>query len=295
MVAYYEGYLNDVVENQGKLFDLISFAYPDYDTEDFIIHYMRSNTREVVDESQAYVNTMDYKELLAYFLKTDGYSFKKGNPIQGFVPEWIGEFYAYYQWYYNISSRDLIDKIPVSFLKKAYLGLHDLELELAVKKVAKMEIICFHNSNEINGYLSNWYLSDFVIDGMRFTSVEQYMMYSKAICFKDEDIAKKILETNDVAVIKELGRKVYNYNDETWSKIREEVVFAGVFAKFSQNDDLKEKLLSTGDSTLAECAVKDLIWGIGFSMTDPNRFNKNLWKGKNLLGKVLMQARNKLK
>lgn len=82
MVAYYEGYLNDVVENQGKLFDLISFAYPDYDTEDFIIHYMKSNTRKAIDESQAYVNTMDYKELLAYFLKTDGYSFKKENQFK---------------------------------------------------------------------------------------------------------------------------------------------------------------------------------------------------------------------
>ena len=48
---------------------------------------------------------------------------------------WIGEFYAYYQWYYNLPSAEVVRKIPVSFLKKAYTGLHDLELDLAVKKV----------------------------------------------------------------------------------------------------------------------------------------------------------------
>lgn len=47
-------------------------------------------------------------------------------------------------------------------------------------------VIRFHNPNEPNGYLSNWYLSDFEIDGIKFTSMEQYMMYNKAICFNDK-------------------------------------------------------------------------------------------------------------
>ena len=36
--------------------------------------------------------------------------------IEGFIPAWIGEFYAYYQWYYNLPSAELVKKIPVSFL-----------------------------------------------------------------------------------------------------------------------------------------------------------------------------------
>ena len=59
--------------------------------------------------------------------------------MEGFMPEWIGEFYAYYQWFYNIPSKDLIDKIPLDFLKKAYYGLHDLDLPLAVKKVGEVK------------------------------------------------------------------------------------------------------------------------------------------------------------
>ena len=54
--------------------------------------------------------------------------------------------------------------------------------------------------------------------------------------------------------------------------------------KFSQNQDLKEKLKATGDTILAECAVKDCIWGIGLSMKDPDRLDRSKWKGQNLLG-----------
>ena len=73
-------------------------------------------------------------------------------------------------------------------------------------------IICFHNPDEINGYLSNWYLSDFTIDGQKFSSMEQYMMYEKARTFGDMEIAVQIMETNQVGKIKSLGRLVKNYH-----------------------------------------------------------------------------------
>lgn len=135
MQAYPVDYLNDVVENQGKLFDLVAQDYPDMDTEDFISAYMVSKTRKNIDEAQAYVNTMSAQNLWEYFTETEKYSLKPGKSMAGFMPDWIGEFYAYYQWYYNISSAEVIKKVPLDFLKKAYHGLHDLELSLAVQKV----------------------------------------------------------------------------------------------------------------------------------------------------------------
>lgn len=135
MRAYADAYLSDVVETQGKLFDFVAHNYPDMDTEDFINTYMNSKTRKSIDEAKAYVNTMDAKVLWEYFLKTEKYDLKPGKALNGFMPDWIGEFYAYYQWYYNQPSAEIIKKIPVSFLKKAYHGLHDLELDLAVQKV----------------------------------------------------------------------------------------------------------------------------------------------------------------
>lgn len=137
MRAYAREYLNDVVENQGKLFDFVAQNFSDKDTEDFIKTYMRSKTRKSIDEAKAYTNTMDAKALWDYFTKTENYTLKAGKALGGFMPDWIGEFYAYYQWYYNIPSSEVLKKVPLAFLKKAYYGLHDLELDLAVQKVGE--------------------------------------------------------------------------------------------------------------------------------------------------------------
>ena len=157
-----------------------------------------------------------------------------------------------------------------------------------------MRIIGFHNPDEEYGFLGNWYLSKFVASGIEFSSMEQYMMYRKALCFKDEEIASQILKTNDVAEIKRLGRAVRNYDDHVWNGVRQLVVYEGLTAKFSQNEDLKRQLKATGDAILAECAVKDRIWGIGLSMTDPNRLDRSKWQGQNLLGYALMIVRDKI-
>lgn len=137
MRAYSQDYLNDVVENQGKLFDFVAQTYPDKDTEDFIKAYMISKTRKSIDKAKAYVSTMDAKELWGYFTETEKYSLKSGKALSGFMPDWIGEFYTYYQWYYNIPSAEVLKKVPLDFIKKAYCGLHDLELDLAVQKVGE--------------------------------------------------------------------------------------------------------------------------------------------------------------
>lgn len=158
-----------------------------------------------------------------------------------------------------------------------------------------MKIICFHNPNEENGYLSNWYASNFAYKGVNFSSVEQFMMYQKAICFEDKVIASEILSTNDVAIIKELGRRVSGYDENYWNGVRQIIVYEGLYAKFSQNMELRELLKETGNAILAECAVKDRIWGIGLSMKDPDRLERAKWKGQNLLGYALMMVReNKL-
>lgn len=138
MGAYSEVYLDEVVENQGKLFEFVAQTFPDKDTEDFIRAYMVSKTRKCIDESKAYVNTMNAKELWEYFSDTERYELKSGEALGGFLPDWIGEFYAYYQWYFDMPSKEVIQKIPIDFLKKAYYGLHDLDLDLAVQKVGKV-------------------------------------------------------------------------------------------------------------------------------------------------------------
>lgn len=156
------------------------------------------------------------------------------------------------------------------------------------------EIICFHNPEEDNGYLSNWYPSPFTVDLVTFSGMEQFMMYRKAVCFHDSKIATQILETDEVSHVKELGRLVSGYNDNHWNGVRQIVVYEGLLAKFSQNKELKKRLISVGDAILAECSVKDRIWGIGLSMNDSDRLDRAKWKGKNLLGYALMMVRDRL-
>ena len=168
------------------------------------------------------------------------------------------------------------------------------EYYMRIMDQTDQEFICFHKPEEENGYLSNWYQSGFSFRGTDFSSVEQYMMYRKAIMFGDDAVRNRILSTDDVAEIKLLGRSVRNYNDKLWDGQRQIIVYQGLLAKFAQNDDLRLRLLNTGSAVLAECAVTDKIWGIGLSMDDDRRFLIDQWQGSNMLGFSLMQVRNML-
>lgn len=156
-----------------------------------------------------------------------------------------------------------------------------------------MTIICFHNPNEENGELSNWWKSKFILDGVSFTSVEQWMMYRKAITFGDQTTALKILATDDVRKIKALGREVRNYDDRVWSSVRYSEVRRGVEAKIRYSEHIQSLLKSyPKDSVFCECAKNDRIWGIGLTMHDPRRLNPRLWEGENLLGQIWTEMRN---
>lgn len=174
---------------------------------------------------------------------------------------------------------------------------------------------------------SQWHPSLFELKGIKFTSGEQFMMYCKAKLFKDEEVAKKILSlnnkensilkkfanneisTSDILKnsvyktewesyqkeIKQLGRQVKNYEEYLWLERREAYVSRGNYEKFSQNEDLKQKLLNTGNTIMAESNYFDKIWAIGIKETDPTVTNPSKWKGLNLLGKILTNLREKFK
>ena len=149
----------------------------------------------------------------------------------------------------------------------------------------------FYHENEENGCFSNWFYSVFYVNGIKFTSVEQYLMYQKAVTFCDEETAVKILETDEPSMIKYLGRMVKNYQDCLWAGKRQLVLYDGLMAKFGQNQKLRKKLLATEETIMAECSVNDKIWGIGISMDDIRRFDLSEWVGINLLGNTLMLVR----
>ena len=70
------------------------------------------------------------------------------------------------------------------------------------------------------------------------------------------------------------------------------LLFTRDFVQNFKTPELKSKLKATGDAVLAEGAVRDCIWGIGLSMTDPKRLEMEKWRGQNLLGFALMMVRD---
>lgn len=141
---------------------------------------------------------------------------------------------------------------------------------------------------------SNWFISDFEVKGVRFNCVEQFMMYCKAKLFGDEVAAGKIMSAALPRVQKALGRGVVGYNDDVWCARRSRIVAHGCYAKFSQNPLLRDALLATGETVLVEASPYDRIWGVGLSEHDPRILDSRQWKGLNLLGLALTEARGRL-
>ena len=156
-----------------------------------------------------------------------------------------------------------------------------------------MNVVAFWKVGNEYGVFSNWYLRYMEIHAKKYNSVEQYMMYQKALIFGDDEIAHEIMQTHSMSKIKALGRRVRNYDDKKWNEVRYDVVLTAVRAKFTQHKDLKRVLLETGDAEIVEASPYDRIWGIGTNR--PHEImDKQKWKGQNLLGKALMQVREEL-
>jgi len=141
---------------------------------------------------------------------------------------------------------------------------------------------------------SNFFACPFVYAGNPFTSSEQAFMYAKALEFGDVDSAQKILHAKTPYAAQQLGRKIKPYDDARWSAARQELMYAVLLAKFSQNPSLAEALCATGESRIAEASPRDRVWGIGLGETDPDALDQSKWKGTNLLGGVLERVRAEL-
>ncbi len=142
---------------------------------------------------------------------------------------------------------------------------------------------------------SQWYDVYFEIDGVKYNTTEQYMMASKARLFDDEETFNEIMNAKSPNEYKKLGRKVKGFDANLWDEKKMDTVVAGNKAKFVQNPDLKEFLLSTVDAILVEASPYDKIWGIGMDKETALKCNIDNWNGENLLGFALMEVRDWLK
>ena len=133
---YDVSYLQEIAETQGALFERLQDEQPTVDGLDFIRSYMKSETRALIDKGDVYLATLEPSRLMAYYRNADKPTAKDGEPLRGFVPNWIGQFYANYQWQTDTPSSEIVKQVPPEWLAAAYPGLHDLDMKLAVEKVS---------------------------------------------------------------------------------------------------------------------------------------------------------------
>lgn len=166
-----------------------------------------------------------------------------------------------------------------------------------------------HSPKRSNRFFSNFAPSDFTVDTNTIRGAcdlgvfngpvmlhwsEQYLMLGKALLFGDAASAVKIITARSPDVVKALGRKVAGFNEEVWERERSNIMVAGLMLKFGA-EPLRSYLLETGDALMVECSPTDKIWGVGLKIGDLGAFRPETWKGKNLLGLALMEARKRLR
>lgn len=144
------------------------------------------------------------------------------------------------------------------------------------------------------GCLSQWWPVEFTEDGHTYRSAEHYMMAHKAWLFDDPKSAAAILRAEHPAEAKALGRRIADFDERTWREHRYGIVVRAGIAKFGQHEALLQYLLATRDRVLVEASPLDRIWGIGLAADDARAASPTTWRGLNLLGFALMDARDAL-
>ncbi len=177
--------------------------------------------------------------------------------------------------------------------------LEAVRIAEAAGRAPKMVLFWGHRP-ESNGRIgrwcfSQWWPAPFMIDDVRYPTAKHWMMAAKARLFEDTDGLATVMAARSPGAAKAAGRNVRGFDEQGWAAARYDIVVAGSVAKFTQHPDLAEFLLGTGDRILVEASPVDRIWGIGLSATHPNATHPGRWRGLNLLGFALMDAREQLR
>lgn len=144
---------------------------------------------------------------------------------------------------------------------------------------------------------SNMHSSAFVIDGVEYRCVEQWMQAQKAQLFGDDRAYTSIMTERDPKKMKRLGRGVVPFDKDKWAAVSTAIVRRGLLAKFSSNGKLRDALLVTRGKVLVECSPRDRLWGAGLGVATLNKMageGSVRLRGRNLLGELLISVRREL-
>ncbi|WP_427765255.1 NADAR family protein [Streptomyces sp. DSM 41931] len=143
--------------------------------------------------------------------------------------------------------------------------------------------------------LSQWWPSPFTVDGVEYATAEHWMMAAKARLFGDAEGERRVLAAGHPSEAKKAGRLVRGFDEGIWRRERFGIVVTGSEHKFAAHGGLRSFLLGTGDRVLVEASPVDRVWGIGLAADDEAATDPARWRGPNLLGFALMEARRRLR
>lgn len=140
-----------------------------------------------------------------------------------------------------------------------------------------MAIRKFENQNR---FLSNFCNTSVTYNGLTYANSEAAFQAQKS---QDIEVQKSFLNLNPM-LAKQRGKRVALRKDIDWESAKYDIMYAVCKAKFEQNEDLRNKLIATGDEYLEEGnSWGDRDWGTVNGV------------GKNMLGKILMKIREEFK
>lgn len=124
---------------------------------------------------------------------------------------------------------------------------------------------------------------------------EKPIMLCKAVIMNDGRMFDEIEKTTNAAKANALGKKVNNWDEGLWRRMVCFVAFQIVYQKFSKLPELRTVLLQTGDYLIADACRTDCKWGIGLEHSNPKTQVPSEWRGSNILGWALCQARAQIR
>ncbi|MEQ1699140.1 MAG: NADAR family protein [Ilumatobacteraceae bacterium] len=139
--------------------------------------------------------------------------------------------------------------------------------------------------------LSQWFPCPFRHEDVVYPTAEHFMMAGKARLFGDDERLQLILAAATPGEAKRHGREVADFVADEWDRACVGIVRTGSIAKFGSTPELRAYLVGTGHRVLVEASPRDRIWGIGVGREHASVEQPSQWRGRNLLGFALMQAR----
>jgi hypothetical protein len=141
--------------------------------------------------------------------------------------------------------------------------------------------IRFYGQKGDHPCFSNFSPHPIEIDEVEWPTVEHYYQAQK---FAGTPQERLILMAVSPKEAKKLGNSRTWPLRPDWESVKDDVMRKAVRRKFEAHEDARRDLLSTGDAEIIEASPWDYYWGEGKS-----------GKGKNMLGRILMEVREELR